>query len=214
MTASSTTTTPIAIEGRERVLREAHALFIARGYAETSMQQIADAAGMTKAALYYHFRDKEDLFGHVILRQMDRVRRGLAAALAEDGTLRDQLERAARYVFETVRADLGRLMVDFKGHVGAARREAIECQIDLPHDILRPCFERAAAAGELRDVDLDLAVSFYFSMVFAQVKHESLAMERPPAEVAAAIADVLLYGIGNPARTVLTAATEQQTDGA
>ena len=92
-------------------------------------------------------------------------------------------------------------MVDFKGHVGAARREAIECQIDLPHDILRPCFERAAAAGELRDVDLDLAISFYFSMVFAQVKHESLAMDRPPAEVAAAIAGVLLDGIGATAGT-------------
>ena len=46
---------------RERLLGEAQRLFRERGYAATSLEQIADAAGVTKGAIYGHFASKEDL---------------------------------------------------------------------------------------------------------------------------------------------------------
>jgi AcrR family transcriptional regulator len=46
---------------RERILDIARRRFGASGYADTSMQQIADELGVTKAALYYHFRSKSEL---------------------------------------------------------------------------------------------------------------------------------------------------------
>lgn len=46
---------------RERVLGEAQRLFRERGYAATSLEQIAEAAGVTKGAIYGHFAGKEDL---------------------------------------------------------------------------------------------------------------------------------------------------------
>ena len=46
---------------RERVLAEAQRLFRERGYAATSLEQIADAADVTKGAIYGHFSSKEDL---------------------------------------------------------------------------------------------------------------------------------------------------------
>jgi len=46
---------------RQRVLAEAQRLFRERGYAATSLEQIAEAAEVTKGAIYGHFTSKEDL---------------------------------------------------------------------------------------------------------------------------------------------------------
>jgi AcrR family transcriptional regulator len=46
---------------RQRLLAEARRLFRERGYAATSLEQIADAAEVTKGAIYGHFASKEDL---------------------------------------------------------------------------------------------------------------------------------------------------------
>ena len=46
---------------RQRVLAEAQRLFRERGYAATSLEQIAAAAEVTKGAIYGHFASKEDL---------------------------------------------------------------------------------------------------------------------------------------------------------
>ena len=46
---------------RERLLAEAQRLFRERGYAATSLEQVAEAAQVTKGAIYGHFSSKEDL---------------------------------------------------------------------------------------------------------------------------------------------------------
>jgi AcrR family transcriptional regulator len=48
---------------RERILEVALDLFIRKGYAATSMREIAEPLGISKAALYYHFPSK----GHIML---------------------------------------------------------------------------------------------------------------------------------------------------
>ncbi len=52
--------------GRERILEAALPLFVAAGFSGVSMREVATAAGMTPAALYYHFPDKEQLYLAVI----------------------------------------------------------------------------------------------------------------------------------------------------
>src|SRR4051812_13274929 len=46
---------------RERILDVALALFAEKGYDATSMREIAEQLGITKAALYYHFDSKADI---------------------------------------------------------------------------------------------------------------------------------------------------------
>jgi AcrR family transcriptional regulator len=46
---------------RQRLLTEAQRLFRERGYAATSLEQVAEAAEVTKGAIYGHFASKEDL---------------------------------------------------------------------------------------------------------------------------------------------------------
>src|ERR1700728_2627182 len=46
---------------RERILDVALDLFIEKGYDKTSLREIAEQLGVTKAALYYHFKSKQDI---------------------------------------------------------------------------------------------------------------------------------------------------------
>src|SRR5580700_2630772 len=53
---------------RERILDVALELFIDKGYDKTSLREIAERMGFTKAALYYHFASKGDLLMALHLR--------------------------------------------------------------------------------------------------------------------------------------------------
>lgn len=56
---------------RERILDVALDLFAEQGYDKTSLREIADVMGFTKAALYYHFASKEDMLMALHLRLHD-----------------------------------------------------------------------------------------------------------------------------------------------
>ncbi|WP_051324867.1 TetR/AcrR family transcriptional regulator [Candidatus Solirubrobacter pratensis] len=62
-----------AVDTRARILDAARTLFAERGYAGTSMRDLADALGMTKAALYYHFPGKADILLALIEPLLDSL---------------------------------------------------------------------------------------------------------------------------------------------
>jgi AcrR family transcriptional regulator len=72
MTAAlaATSATSDRQDGRQRVLDSAAALFLDRGYAQTSLRDIATDAGMKAGSVYYHFESKEDLLKAILLRGM------------------------------------------------------------------------------------------------------------------------------------------------
>jgi len=71
---------------RALLLDAARRLFAARGFTGTSTEEVVRQAGVTRGALYYHFRDKRDLFRAVVEDQQQRlvVRVQQAAATASD----------------------------------------------------------------------------------------------------------------------------------
>jgi TetR/AcrR family acrAB operon transcriptional repressor len=76
---------PMARRSKEDALATRHALldaaehvFLAQGVAGTSLNDIAQAAGTTRGAIYWHFKDKADLFNAM----MDRVAMPLQCALS------------------------------------------------------------------------------------------------------------------------------------
>ena len=67
--------------------------FSQRGYAGTSMANIADAAGMSRPALYQHFRNKGDIFASAFVALFDDCVDRALAGLDEPGTTAEQLDR-------------------------------------------------------------------------------------------------------------------------
>jgi AcrR family transcriptional regulator len=58
---------------RSRIQAVALELFAEQGYDKTSLREIAERLGVTKAALYYHFRTKEDIVGSLFDDFMARI---------------------------------------------------------------------------------------------------------------------------------------------
>jgi TetR/AcrR family transcriptional repressor of mexJK operon len=193
----STTVADVPLAGRERILLEARARFVGRGFADVTMQDIADSVGLTKAAVYYHFGDKEGLFEAVFFAEMERVVGGIAAELARSDALHTQLEGIARFLLLTDGEHLGRLLTDLDRYVSAERRRALGDRVPNPYQAIRPAFERATATGELREVDLDVTISLYFGMIFGQIRRSAHGRQAPasPEALATAIADLTIKGI-------------------
>ncbi|MHB1065192.1 MAG: TetR family transcriptional regulator [Georgenia sp.] len=76
---------------RERIVQIALDLFERQGYAGTSLRDIADRMGVTKAALYYHFPSKEALLDRVLAPALSRVREVLVDVPADRAGLVSRL---------------------------------------------------------------------------------------------------------------------------
>jgi TetR/AcrR family acrAB operon transcriptional repressor len=57
-----------ALETRNRILDAAERVFGANGVSRTSLEDVAKAAGVTRGAIYWHFKDKSDLFTAMVNR--------------------------------------------------------------------------------------------------------------------------------------------------
>lgn len=101
--AGSATSVPplVAVEGsgttRQSILATARRLFDEQGYDATSLRQIADAVGMTKAAVYYHYPAKEHLLLEITGPMLDDISR-LVARLRSDEEPMDERAALAAYL--------------------------------------------------------------------------------------------------------------------
>jgi AcrR family transcriptional regulator len=75
---------------RERIVAEALALFAERGFAGTSVRDIAEALGVTKAALYYHFPSKEKILDAIVDPVVERIGVIASRACPTDGDVDDR----------------------------------------------------------------------------------------------------------------------------
>lgn len=69
---------------RKALLRAAGTLFAKKGYASTSLDEVARRAGLTKGALYHHFRDKQGLFDAVVAKRVRSIGKTAARLSREE----------------------------------------------------------------------------------------------------------------------------------
>src|SRR6266542_5416423 len=70
---------------RQRLVAAARGLFAERGYAGVGTEQIVQAAGVTRGALYHQFRDKADLFAAVAESIQAEIAHRITAGAQADG---------------------------------------------------------------------------------------------------------------------------------
>jgi AcrR family transcriptional regulator len=91
------------LESYEKLLTAARDLFLASGYRATTLEQVSARAGLTKGAVYFHFRSKERLLLALLNRVDEQVVKPVIAALASTGD--GAAEKLVRFVH--VHAELG-----------------------------------------------------------------------------------------------------------
>ncbi len=88
-----------ALATRHRLLDSAEMLFHQQGVSKTTLQQIAEHAGTTRGAIYWHFKDKADLFNAM----MERVTLPMESAGRDPGANLAPLEEVERGLAEALR---------------------------------------------------------------------------------------------------------------
>jgi len=190
---------------RTRILDQGLALFSVRGFADVSMSEIANAVGITKAALYYHFTGKEELFATAFANEVATVRAQIAKIAVREIDLHTAIHDLAMLFLERGLRDMRRLNQDFESFVSKEMREEIFKEVTPEEALigtLGDFFNRHLAAGALRtDIDVKSLIPIVFGMVHAQVRvRERLSESNPKIartnrEIADSIVEVLLYGI-------------------
>src|SRR5689334_23382312 len=139
---------------RDAILRAAAKLFRERGFADTGMRDIAEAADLSAANLYHYFDGKNDLLFYCQDRALDRM---LAAVAAARGESRSATERL-RVVFT---AHLQTLLDEIEGATAHLQidslppklRDAIVKKRDSYERALRRLIADGIKSGELVDMD-------------------------------------------------------------
>ena len=81
---------------RENIASAASALFMERGIAATSMDDIAKAAGYSKATLYVYFENKEEIVGILVLNSMKKLYDYISSALIQHETTKARFDFICR----------------------------------------------------------------------------------------------------------------------
>jgi AcrR family transcriptional regulator len=90
---------------RRQLLEVARELFAARGFHATAMDDVAEAAGVTKPVLYQHFASKRALYVELLEDVGARLLEALAAATGGVGSRREQVEHGFAAYFRFVAAN-------------------------------------------------------------------------------------------------------------
>ncbi len=113
---------------RLALIEAARALFVSKGYGDTSTPEIAEAAGITRGALYHHFADKRDLFRQVLVREAEAVAACIEAATPTPLAPRDALLEGSKAYLDamTVPGRTRLLLIDGPAVLGREEIAAID----------------------------------------------------------------------------------------
>ena len=108
---------------REKIASAASVLFMDKGIVATSMDDIAKAAGYSKATLYVYFENKEEIVGILVLDSMKKLYHYIVSALEQQETTKEQYNFICRglvqyqeefpFYFKMV---LDKINIDFENH--------------------------------------------------------------------------------------------------
>ena len=138
---------------RRAVLDAAKSLFGRQGYAQTSVDEIADAARVTKGAVYHHFAGKEALFRAVYAEvETDAQARVLRAGNAGMAPVDQMVAMMNAYLDAALDVEIRRItLVDGPAIVGQEIDDGAEQQPG--YTALRAFLAAAIASGQLMDLD-------------------------------------------------------------
>ena len=150
----------------DAILDVAVRVFLERGYDGASLDDVARAAGITKASVYYHVSSKEELLERGVGRAFD----ALYAVLREPAARRGPwLERLRHIMMRTIEITVAMrpevaLLLRVRGNTRAERR-IVERRREFDHRVAR-FFAGAQRAHEIRsDLDARLATRLLFGML-------------------------------------------------
>jgi AcrR family transcriptional regulator len=138
----------------DKILMTAFECLSARGYANVSMRNIADEAGVALSQLAYHYKNKETLFTAVINMMMEQYLNEIETTLKSTADPKNKLAFLVKYFKELIRDNpkLLRLFIDFTAQ--ALWVSSFREQLDNLFNAITEIIERHLPADTIADKNL------------------------------------------------------------
>ncbi|MDR6536313.1 TetR/AcrR family transcriptional regulator [Variovorax soli] len=181
-----------------QLLAIARRLFARDGYERTSLRDIAEAADITKAALYYYFPNKEALYERVVLESMQSLVDDVSAAVAAESSPTARIRafmQSSADVFDLAR---DRWIAGSRAFREGGRRGQHLAAIalrDRYESLLRQCIAEGIASGEVRAIDPAIAGRFLLSGLNQMTNWHRPDGRLGVTEVMQQFLDMALYGL-------------------
>jgi len=169
----------------EELVAAALEVFVERGFAATTLAEVARRAGVTKGTIYLYFENKEALFKAVVRETIVPViAQGEALARSFTGSARELLEQLVReywrLVGETALAGIPKLMMAEAATFPELTRFYYDEVVTRGHRLMAGVIERGIKNGEFRSVDVMLAAKLAMSpLMHATVVRRAFASCMP-----------------------------------
>ncbi len=197
MSAASTPESPAS--RRDELLAIAARLFAEKGFRNTTVRDIADAAGILSGSLYHHFDSKESMVDEILSSFQEELFGQYDEILASTDDARTKLERAVLVSFDAIdrhhdevaifQNDAAYLLTfDRFAYLGERNKQSRAVWVALLQD--------GVDAGVLRDdLDLELTYRFIRDTVWVAVSWYRPGGRRTHTEIATQYLSILLEGI-------------------
>jgi AcrR family transcriptional regulator len=193
----------------DTILDVAVRVFRERGYEGSSLEQIARAAGITKASIYYHVRSKEELLARGVGRALD----SLFAVLDEPEARRGAaVERLRHLIRRTIEITVGRLpevalLIRVRGNTRVERR-VLERRREFDRIVSETMVEAQREGGLRADIDPRLATRLLFGMLNSITEWYRPEGELGAAAIAEAVYRMTFEGLVEARSSALAKSTE------
>ena len=180
------------------VSRAAVQLFAAQGYANTSVQQIVEAAGVTKGAMYHYYQSKDDLLFDIYDRLLSLQKSRLDEIVTRGGDVDDVLRAVCVDVVETSIDHLAEATVYFRSAhmLSAPRQQEVTRRRRAYHDEFAALLERGQREGRYRtDIPIAVLIAHFFSDLHYLSHWFSPDGPESGPQVAQQLTDLFLIGI-------------------
>ena len=154
------------------IIQAATTTFLSKGYEGASMEEIATRAGVSKQTIYKHFRDKETLFGEIVLSTatqvndvVELVTTLLSDAKFTEGGLQQLARRLVAMLMDGEILKLRRLIIANADRMPQLGRNWYEKGFERMLASMASCFEKLTSRGLMRTDDPLLAASHFFGML-------------------------------------------------
>ena len=186
----------------EKLRRVSVELFAEHGYAQTSVQQIVDAAGVTKGALYHYFTSKDDLLFDIYDRLLSMQREHLDAIVARGLDAEQTIRLVCEDVIVTSIEGLADGAVFFRSQhmLSEKRQREVKQRRRDYNDAFEDILDRGRAAGVFRtDIPPAILIANFFSDVHYLAQWYSPGGSLTKQQVASELTDLYLAGLLAPA---------------
>jgi len=184
------------------IYRVAAGIMCKKGYEATSMNDIAEAVGLTKAGLYHYIRGKEDLLFQIMSFGMDMVDEDVIAPAREiadaQPRLRAIVDRHCRRIMEQGGAVT--ILLEEMPALTPAHQRIIRNRKRSYFELVRDTLDELSAEGKLRDVDPTVAAFTLFGMILWTSRWYRDGGELTPEQAASDVGEMAMNAVLNGRR--------------